>query len=536
MLVDVDDGTLDGNARTNADGSDYTEEDADGDGGPGDGRVDMSDFRRWRDWLLQAEGAAGARLDGSPRHPKRDVNVNGRFAADGDAENLYPRGDFNGDGQLSRTATRAVAGAMGGQAATDLAVLQKLFADPDHEASELPGLVNSADVTVNAALCLAQPGVARVRTRVFATGGPVPLVGRTHDAATPVRVYTLPVDPAGHTVLVEALAADGSVKVRAERDLGAPAPGGDTRWSPACSRLTITPAEVTLAPQAVQRFTAALGDGSSPDVTWQATGGRINYGGYYTAPAMPGTYRVTARSTADTSLVDTAVVRVEGAVRVMVARQRTEVSPGAGYKFAGCTGLGWDRRPPYPTNDFRRDTVTLGNVSLSGSSSWTESVPDNWGGPTTLDATAAARTTLTVVGRADSLTAVRGSVEASGTASHSGLGRCVLGVQSAPRAEAMMVLTVHEPVAYELTASCPFSGVTSPVLSVTFSGNGSTGSYFYSVITPTQPGPRRGTIAAGEYLLMAVSQPYFAVRSDLASTAGGSAGCTFALEFGGSGS
>ena len=113
MLLDIDDGTPDGNQRIlippTTPTTDFVGEDADGDGGIGDGAVDMADFRRWRDWLLQVENAAGLTLDGSAGHPKKDVNGNGSVGSAAQ-ENLYPRGDFNGDGQLSRAATRFVPG------------------------------------------------------------------------------------------------------------------------------------------------------------------------------------------------------------------------------------------------------------------------------------------------------------------------------------------------------------------------------------------------------------------------------------------
>ena len=59
MLLDIDDGTSDGNLRFkggvdfDADPASDTYDDFDGDGGIGDGKIDMSDFRRWRDWYLQ---------------------------------------------------------------------------------------------------------------------------------------------------------------------------------------------------------------------------------------------------------------------------------------------------------------------------------------------------------------------------------------------------------------------------------------------------------------------------------------------------
>ena len=91
QLVDIDDGTPDGNARVLCAGcDDYLGEDADGDGGSGDGVVDMADFRRWHDWLLQVETPVGLQLDGSAAHPKKDLNGDG--AVQGAAqENVYPR-------------------------------------------------------------------------------------------------------------------------------------------------------------------------------------------------------------------------------------------------------------------------------------------------------------------------------------------------------------------------------------------------------------------------------------------------------------
>jgi hypothetical protein len=46
-LLDIDDGSLDGNARILCAGcADYLNEDVDSDGGRGDGGIDMADFRR----------------------------------------------------------------------------------------------------------------------------------------------------------------------------------------------------------------------------------------------------------------------------------------------------------------------------------------------------------------------------------------------------------------------------------------------------------------------------------------------------------
>ena len=95
-------------------------EDADSNERLGDGDVgstgysphlDMSDFRRWRDAYLEAKGAFG--LNGSANHPKRDMN--------GDRINNCTRGegknpcwaDFNGDSKVDLSSRMTVAGLTG---------------------------------------------------------------------------------------------------------------------------------------------------------------------------------------------------------------------------------------------------------------------------------------------------------------------------------------------------------------------------------------------------------------------------------------
>ncbi|MBW6457351.1 MAG: S8 family serine peptidase, partial [Trueperaceae bacterium] len=179
MLLDIDDGTPDGNQRVLVGTAvDFVGEDADGDGGIGDGNIDMSDFRRWRDWLLQVENPAGLTLDGSANHPKKDVNGD-RAVGTPAQENVFPRGDFNGDGQLSRTATRFVPGRVNATV-TDLGVLQTLFSDPNYSASQLPGLIDSGDLEIWPSDCLARPGVVSVTSSIRVTGTTTPIQSRTH--------------------------------------------------------------------------------------------------------------------------------------------------------------------------------------------------------------------------------------------------------------------------------------------------------------------------------------------------------------------
>jgi hypothetical protein len=196
MMCDIDDGTLDGNQRVVcADGSAYFGEDADIDGGVGDGNIDMSDFRRWRDWYLLSQTAVEFDLDGSASHPKKDVN--GNSVIEGPAgENIYPRGDFNGDGILSETALSYVPGAIGGDA-TDLEVLMEVFDDPDHAAGELPGLVESFDFTLDLTFFFTESGMTSVPVRAWYHDG-TPYWEYVMTAADPVKVFTEPCDPQGY--------------------------------------------------------------------------------------------------------------------------------------------------------------------------------------------------------------------------------------------------------------------------------------------------------------------------------------------------
>lgn len=161
LLLDISDGDQDGNLRVPTPeprlvkdrsfepilGADFTDEDVDGDGGPGDGIINMADFRRWRDWLLAGEG--NNKLNGSSTNLKSDANLDGRV--DGRETTLYPRGDFNGDGLMDRSSRKAMAGALNGKQLTDLEVLMQsgLWQDDDFtRPGTLTNLIDSVDFTV----------------------------------------------------------------------------------------------------------------------------------------------------------------------------------------------------------------------------------------------------------------------------------------------------------------------------------------------------------------------------------------------------
>ena len=100
-------------------------EDADRNERFGDDQVDMSDFRRWRDWYLRLHSAdyPSLTLDGNVHHPKKDMDGDRGFfdrpcpvqtGGESTDDCIYPRwADFNGDGRISLTDRMPVAGLAG---------------------------------------------------------------------------------------------------------------------------------------------------------------------------------------------------------------------------------------------------------------------------------------------------------------------------------------------------------------------------------------------------------------------------------------
>jgi hypothetical protein len=160
LLLDVDDGSVDGSRRVlvppaelgrersfvEVTGPDFTDDNH----VVGDGLIDISDFRRWRDWLLHVDGNNS--LNGSAGHLKFDGNAD--FAVNTFRDKfVFPRGDFNGDGKIDRTAVRPVPGWHHGATLTDLAVFtdSQLWEDPDFiDADVLVDLIDSVDFQVSA--------------------------------------------------------------------------------------------------------------------------------------------------------------------------------------------------------------------------------------------------------------------------------------------------------------------------------------------------------------------------------------------------
>jgi hypothetical protein len=89
--------------------------------------------------------------------------------------------------------------------------------------------------------------------------------------------------------------------------------------------LVVEPADVRLPPGGTQQFSAALFGLPTSAVSWEATGGTIDTAGVYTAGDVPGSYTVTATSTADPGLSAQATVVIAGSGRV-VPVERTSVA------------------------------------------------------------------------------------------------------------------------------------------------------------------------------------------------------------------
>ena len=96
------------------------------------------------------------------------------------------------------------------------------------------------------------------------------------------------------------------------------------------TKLTLSPASVSLAASAKQTFTVAGtwsdGSTSAPAATFSATGGAITSAGVYTAGTTTGTFRVVAVSG---TKADTAVVTITAAVKVAPTLTKVTLSPAS---------------------------------------------------------------------------------------------------------------------------------------------------------------------------------------------------------------
>lgn len=90
--------------------------------------------------------------------------------------------------------------------------------------------------------------------------------------------------------------------------------------------VAVTPSASTVLPGQAQPLLAMVAGAANKAVTWSATGGSVTANGIYTAPALAGTYAVTATSVADPAKSATATVTVP--VAISLAPEYAETRPG----------------------------------------------------------------------------------------------------------------------------------------------------------------------------------------------------------------
>ena len=260
-LVDVNDPSADGNRRVilgpggTPAGNDTVRSSRPDGTTDADGTVDMRDFRRFRDaWLARCglETETGCPtgspidLDGPPDHIKFDANLDGCVSTTTSAlgtdptcptsEVAWPRFDFNGDGEVSRTATAVVplrpdgtpaADPSQATAMTDLEVLASQF-DGDSTGAwttaDLVDLMVSGDITIHADAFFAD-GADRVTVTAERPDGTSLGLVRLTDPATP-GVLTV---PDGDAVLTATATYPDASTVDATAEQVTVTPGSDHR-------------------------------------------------------------------------------------------------------------------------------------------------------------------------------------------------------------------------------------------------------------------------------------------------------------------
>jgi hypothetical protein len=143
-------------------------------------------------------------------------------------------------------------------------------------------------------------------------------------------VYTAPPTPGTYAVTATS---------RADRSKDDTTTVTVTAAAPAVEEVAVSPKAVTVPQGGTQPFTCIVTGGTTDRTcTWEATGGAITADGVYTAPAAAGSYVVTARSHADSSKTDTAIVTVPE-VAVAVSPKNASVQVNGTQSFT-CTVTG----------------------------------------------------------------------------------------------------------------------------------------------------------------------------------------------------
>ncbi len=251
-----------------------------------DGKIDMRDFRRFRDAWLQAcdeaatpgcpaPGAISLADGGLADHPKKDLNFDGCVYDPNNAnlcpttESTFPRFDFNGDGKVDPFASALVPLKADGSPAathadstrmTDLEVLQSQWpADPalaeGWPAAYLPGLLQSADLEVHADdFFRAGATEVRVKVRALATGELLPVRSLGLPTGALADNFIVVTVPAGTDLEVtgEATALDGTLLASTPVRWSNLASGDDWRVD-LCSNLSLEASPAVLPADGTSR-------------------------------------------------------------------------------------------------------------------------------------------------------------------------------------------------------------------------------------------------------------------------------------------
>ena len=222
-----------------------------------DGKVDMRDFRRFRDALLQvcvAEVRGGAcppansiALDGADSSPKKDLNFDGCVAPSAGgcfAEEGFSRFDLNGDGFVSPDAVAPTTNTnptVVGK--TDLQLFQSVFDEGSPGAqgwnrADLPGLLRSGDLEIHADTMFAR-GAKNVSVEVDdGNGNPIPTT--SIDSPGGADVVTVPTANSGSQITVVGHATVDGKPLDSDPELVDLKTGSDARVDLCVPTLTIS--------------------------------------------------------------------------------------------------------------------------------------------------------------------------------------------------------------------------------------------------------------------------------------------------------
>ena len=109
----------------------------------------------------------------------------------------------------------------------------------------------------------------------------------------------------------------------------------------------ISPEQTTMAISAQQQFTATVLNTDNSAVDWSSSGGSISNEGLFTAPAVAGTYTVTATSQADPRKSATVIIEVSEPIQLTVKTHSVSLFDGESYQLQAIlsdnalSGLKW---------------------------------------------------------------------------------------------------------------------------------------------------------------------------------------------------